>query len=274
MYLSDIFTVTANLAGLPAISVPIGRVKGLPIGGQLVGQAFLEDEMLEAAYALERPSRPARRRDGGRLGDGDRARDARPAAHALEDVLRLSAAFGARPTLTSAPCASVCRGAPVPNEQALKLAVRAALGVGWQRASAQRVRAQELLLPRPAEGLPDLAVRAAARDPRDAVVPVARSGIATPRSSASTSRRMREVAARRFPKQTAIDLNRCGVAAHRDRHRAGFPVAHEARAYLLTSSRCSSTPGFRTATWKRGACAWTRTSRAPRRRDTLAPRPR
>jgi aspartyl-tRNA(Asn)/glutamyl-tRNA(Gln) amidotransferase subunit A len=54
MYLSDIFTVTANLAGLPAISVPIGRAKGLPVGGQLIGQAFLEDEMLEAAYALER----------------------------------------------------------------------------------------------------------------------------------------------------------------------------------------------------------------------------
>jgi aspartyl-tRNA(Asn)/glutamyl-tRNA(Gln) amidotransferase subunit A len=54
MYLSDIFTVTANLAGLPAVSLPIGRVKGLPVGGQFIGQAFLEDEMLEAAYALER----------------------------------------------------------------------------------------------------------------------------------------------------------------------------------------------------------------------------
>ena len=54
MYMSDIFTVTANLAGLPAMSLPIGRVKGLPIGGQLIGQAFLEDEMIEAAYALER----------------------------------------------------------------------------------------------------------------------------------------------------------------------------------------------------------------------------
>jgi len=54
MYLSDIFVVTANLAGLPAMSLPIGRVKGLPIGGQLIGQAFLEDEMIEAAYALER----------------------------------------------------------------------------------------------------------------------------------------------------------------------------------------------------------------------------
>ncbi len=54
MYLSDIFTVTANLAGVPALSLPVGRIKGLPIGGQFIGQAFLEDEMLEAAYALER----------------------------------------------------------------------------------------------------------------------------------------------------------------------------------------------------------------------------
>ena len=54
MYVSDIFTVTANLAGLPAISLPIGRAKGLPVGGQFIGQAFLEDEMIEAAYALER----------------------------------------------------------------------------------------------------------------------------------------------------------------------------------------------------------------------------
>lgn len=54
MYLNDVFTVTANLAGLPALSLPIGRVKGLPVGGQLIGQEFVEDDMIEAAYALER----------------------------------------------------------------------------------------------------------------------------------------------------------------------------------------------------------------------------
>ncbi len=54
MYLADIFTVTANLAGLPALTLPIGRVDGLPVGGQFIGPAFLEDEMLEAAFALER----------------------------------------------------------------------------------------------------------------------------------------------------------------------------------------------------------------------------
>jgi aspartyl-tRNA(Asn)/glutamyl-tRNA(Gln) amidotransferase subunit A len=53
MYLSDIFTVTANLAGIPAISLPIGRVDGLPIGGQFLAPHFAERRMLAAAYALE-----------------------------------------------------------------------------------------------------------------------------------------------------------------------------------------------------------------------------
>jgi aspartyl-tRNA(Asn)/glutamyl-tRNA(Gln) amidotransferase subunit A len=54
MYLSDIFTVTANLAGVPAMSLPIGRAGGLPVGGQLVAPHFGEARMLAAAAALER----------------------------------------------------------------------------------------------------------------------------------------------------------------------------------------------------------------------------
>ncbi len=53
MYLSDIFTVTANLAGIPALSLPIGRVGGLPVGGQLLGTHFAEPTIFRAAYALE-----------------------------------------------------------------------------------------------------------------------------------------------------------------------------------------------------------------------------
>jgi aspartyl-tRNA(Asn)/glutamyl-tRNA(Gln) amidotransferase subunit A len=53
MYLSDIFTATANLAGVPAMSQPIGRVDGLPIGGQLMAAHFDEEKMFTAAYALE-----------------------------------------------------------------------------------------------------------------------------------------------------------------------------------------------------------------------------
>jgi aspartyl-tRNA(Asn)/glutamyl-tRNA(Gln) amidotransferase subunit A len=54
MYLSDIFTCTANLAGVPAMSIPIGRVDGLPVGGQLIASHFDERQMFAAAYALER----------------------------------------------------------------------------------------------------------------------------------------------------------------------------------------------------------------------------
>ncbi|HEX3867693.1 MAG TPA: Asp-tRNA(Asn)/Glu-tRNA(Gln) amidotransferase subunit GatA [Gemmatimonadaceae bacterium] len=53
MYLSDIFTCTANLAGVPAISIPIGRVDGLPVGGQFIAPHFAEPRMFAAARALE-----------------------------------------------------------------------------------------------------------------------------------------------------------------------------------------------------------------------------
>lgn len=53
MYLSDIFTCTANLAGVPAMSLPIGRMDGLPVGGQLMCAHFDERTMLTIAGALE-----------------------------------------------------------------------------------------------------------------------------------------------------------------------------------------------------------------------------
>jgi aspartyl-tRNA(Asn)/glutamyl-tRNA(Gln) amidotransferase subunit A len=54
MYLSDIYTVSVNLAGLPAVSLPCGRdKKGLPIGLQLIGKHFGEKDIIRAAYSLE-----------------------------------------------------------------------------------------------------------------------------------------------------------------------------------------------------------------------------
>jgi aspartyl-tRNA(Asn)/glutamyl-tRNA(Gln) amidotransferase subunit A len=54
MYLADIFTVTANLAGVPALSMPVGRAGGLPVGAQLIAPHFGEATLFRAASALER----------------------------------------------------------------------------------------------------------------------------------------------------------------------------------------------------------------------------
>ena len=53
MYLSDVFTVTANLAGIPAMSVPVGEVEGLPVGGQVLAPWWHESAMLAVGGALE-----------------------------------------------------------------------------------------------------------------------------------------------------------------------------------------------------------------------------
>jgi aspartyl-tRNA(Asn)/glutamyl-tRNA(Gln) amidotransferase subunit A len=53
MYLSDIFVCTANLAGVPALSLPIGRDQGLPLGGQLIGAEEGEATIIRIAQALE-----------------------------------------------------------------------------------------------------------------------------------------------------------------------------------------------------------------------------
>ena len=54
MYLSDIFTITANLAGIPGISVPCGRTaEGLPVGLQLLGRHFDESTLFRTGHAFE-----------------------------------------------------------------------------------------------------------------------------------------------------------------------------------------------------------------------------
>jgi aspartyl-tRNA(Asn)/glutamyl-tRNA(Gln) amidotransferase subunit A len=53
MYLTDIFTVTANLAGLPGMSVPIGHVNGLPVGGQVLASWWDEEAMIAVGAAVE-----------------------------------------------------------------------------------------------------------------------------------------------------------------------------------------------------------------------------
>jgi aspartyl-tRNA(Asn)/glutamyl-tRNA(Gln) amidotransferase subunit A len=54
MYLNDIYTIGANLAGLPALSVPCGFTAGLPVGLQIVGPHFSEGKLLNVAHGFQR----------------------------------------------------------------------------------------------------------------------------------------------------------------------------------------------------------------------------
>jgi len=53
MYLSDIYTIAVNLAGLPGMSIPAGLVDGLPVGLQLIGNYFEEGRLLNAAHCFQ-----------------------------------------------------------------------------------------------------------------------------------------------------------------------------------------------------------------------------
>ena len=65
MYLSDIYTITANLAGVPALSAPCGfDSQGLPIGYQLMGKYFDAGTILRADYAYEQTMHWYERRPG------------------------------------------------------------------------------------------------------------------------------------------------------------------------------------------------------------------
>lgn len=69
MYLADVYTVPVNIAGLPAMSVPCGFVRGLPVGLQLIGRHLGESELLRLAYAYEQAnSWHSRRPPAGRAG--------------------------------------------------------------------------------------------------------------------------------------------------------------------------------------------------------------
>jgi aspartyl-tRNA(Asn)/glutamyl-tRNA(Gln) amidotransferase subunit A len=56
MYLNDIYTIGVNLAGLPAMSLPMGFVDGLPVGMQLIGGYFSEDRLLGVAHGYQQAS--------------------------------------------------------------------------------------------------------------------------------------------------------------------------------------------------------------------------
>ena len=177
MYINDLCTLPASLAGTPAISVPCGLSEGLPVGLQIMAPALADDRCYRVGAAFESAVEPGPRLDPGAepsmthclrgrarpLRAGHRPRDARRAGHRVEDVLRLLDRVRRRAEHAHLP------GLPRP-------ARRAAGGQrGRHRVDDQDrpraelldrvlvpLRPQELLLPGHAEELPDLAVRRAA----------------------------------------------------------------------------------------------------------------
>ena len=65
MYLSDIYTIAVNLAGLPGMSVPCGFVGGLPVGLQLIGNYFAEAQLLNLAHRYQQATEWHQRRPAG-----------------------------------------------------------------------------------------------------------------------------------------------------------------------------------------------------------------
>ena len=167
MYLNDIYTIGANLAGLPGLSVPCGFVDGLPMGMQLIGPHFSEARLLGAAHQLPARDRVARAS----------ARRVRMMANwevviGLEIHAQLATkskifsgsatAYGAAPNTQASLIDLAYPGVlPVLNEQAVRMAVKFGLAIGATIARAIDLRPQELLLSGPAEGLSDQPVRAA-----------------------------------------------------------------------------------------------------------------
>ena len=249
MYLNDIFTIAANLTGAPAISIPCGFDRsGLPIGLQLQGTYFAEAKILDVAHRFQQATdwhRQDRLAGCGAmsLGSRHRARDARAALDRVEDLLgRVD---------------RVRRGAEHAGLRGRHRAARRAAGAEPRRGRArdplrprrrrddqpaQRVRAQELLLPRPAEGLPDLAVRDSRRAGRLAHDRRRRTARRSCASRARTSRKTRARACTRTyhgmtrhrpqPRRHAAARDRLR-ARHAQRRRGGRLREGAARARPL-----------------------------------------
>ena len=176
MYLADIFVCAVSLAGLPAVSLPVGRSEGLPVGAQLVAP-FMEDErLLAAAAAIERA---VPRRGGGPLMEWETVIGLEVHVQLRTRTKMFCACrttFGDPPNTNVCPvCLGLPGALPVPNAEAVRLGAAAALALGCSGAPHQRLRPEELLLSRSAQGIPDLPVRPAARHRRQGHLRVARA---------------------------------------------------------------------------------------------------
>jgi aspartyl-tRNA(Asn)/glutamyl-tRNA(Gln) amidotransferase subunit A len=178
MYLNDIYTIATNLAGLPGLSMPVEPVNGLPVGLQIIGNYFAEAKLLNVAHRLQQGYKTIRHlasvssmtlwltRKGiyHAMGNRHRAGDPCPAGNQIEDLFRGLHRLWRRaqhPGLYRG--SGLSRGAAGAQPGGGEHGAEVRPGDRCGDRSSLGVRAQELLLPGSAQGLPDQSVRAAHR---------------------------------------------------------------------------------------------------------------
>ena len=233
--------------------MPIGRVDGLPVGGQLIAPHFDEATMFAAAYALEARAR----RGGARMTSASVRRDrattrwwsaSRCTCSSRRARRRSAAAHRLRRAAERQHVPGVSRAAgraARAQRGGRRAGARAALALGCTVQRDVGLRAQELLLSRSAEGLPDLAVRPAARRPRarrhrrDArMARRSRIGITRVHMEEDAGKSVHD----RYRRRDRDRSQSRRRAAHRDRERAGHALGRARPARICArSSRSSST---------------------------------
>ncbi len=240
MYLTDVLTIPSNMAGLPSLSLPCGLSEGLPVGLQLIGPPVLREHALPGRARARGARSASTRYRGGcdELGAGHRARDPRPAEDADEDVLPLRERLRRRPEHADLPRLPRLPGRASGAQPARDRGDDQARSRARLRdRRARGLPPQELLLPRPAQGLPDLPVRRAALPrraasssrPRRARLEV---GIVRAHLEEDAAKNVHLAALGPHPRcdRDARRLQPRRLAAARDRHRARDPLGRARQA--------------------------------------------
>ena len=273
MYLSDLLTIPSCMAGLPGLNIPCGLSDGLPVGLQLIGPQLSENTLFRTGHALERRSASTPFRSGSvaELGTRRRARDPRPAEDADEDVLPLRERLRRRREHADLPgLPRLPRRAAGGEPDRARVDDQARARARLRDRAARGLRAQELLLPGPAEGLSDLTIRSTVLHKRQGASTDARTATTRSGSSARTSRRTRRRrrTSAAAPAGSAAPTTRSSTstaAARRSSRSSPARTSTPPRTRAASCSCCarrSSSSGSRTRRWRRDAA---------RRRERLRP---
>ena len=287
MYLSDVFTIGANLAGIPGLSVPLSLSRGgLPRAAQLLGPEDSEGVLLRAARALEVRGESRTHRTGAPPG----VRMAYEAVIGLECHIQLATRtkmfcgcpveFGAAANANVCPvCLGLPGALPFPNQAGVDAALRLGLALGCRIARDSEFARKNYFYPdmpknyqitqydRPLCEDGALPVRVGEQD---------RALRADPHSPRGGHRQVVPSREARRPPHLARGLQSRRRAAAGAGDATGFPRA--ASSAPRSSPRCGvwcAGSASRTATWRRVTCAATRTCRCvPRAPRRSASRPR